>query len=123
MSGPLGLEWRGRQRPLARVALLFAVTAGGYWPIWLAQVVPSSRAGGPATRGRIAIAAATLVPGLNVLLEVLLALLLPRAVRRIAESRPGTPVPPTEAQTFLLLAAPFAPIALALVLHLPAWLV
>jgi YVTN family beta-propeller protein len=97
---------------------LFAITAGAYWPLWLAQVVPSPQHG---RRARLALAAAALVPGINVVLEILLALLLPRAVRRRAESRSGEPVTDAEAQTFLLLAAPFA--ALALALNLPAWLV
>jgi YVTN family beta-propeller protein len=121
MSGILALEWPGRRRPLSRVALLFAITAGAYWPIWLAQVLPS-RAGTPAARGRLVLAAAALIPGVNVLLEVGLALLLPRAVRRMSESG-DAPLTATESQTFLLLAAPFAAIALALALHLPAWLV
>ena len=121
-SGRPRLDRPRRRRPLARVALLFAVTAGAYWPLWLAQVMPLSRTGAPATRGRIAIGIVALVPGLNVLLEVLLALFLPRAVRRLGESR-GKPVSDTEVQTFLLLAAPAAAIALALALGLPAWLV
>jgi DNA-binding beta-propeller fold protein YncE len=121
-SGRPRLDRPQRRRPLARVALLFAVTAGVYWPLWLAQVMPLSRSGPPATRGRIAIGIAALVPGLNVLLEVLVALFLPRAVRRLGESR-GKPVADTEVQTFLLLAAPAVAIALALALGLPAWLV
>jgi len=123
MSASFGLAWRGRRRSLSRVFLLFAVTAGGYWPIWLAQVVPASADTRRATRGRLAIVAAALIPGVNVLLEVLLALFLPRAVRRLAESRPGQVATDTESQTFLLLAAPFAAIALTLALGLPAWLV
>jgi DNA-binding beta-propeller fold protein YncE len=118
-----GLEWPGRRRGLARVALLFAVTLGAYWPIWLAQVAPSSRGGTASRRGRVAIAAATLVPVLNVAFEVALALLLPRALRRLAERRPGAVPVATETQTFLLLAAPAVAIALALALGLPVWLV
>ena len=116
------LEWPGRRRAPARVALLFAITAGAYWPLWLAQVLPLSRSGAPERRGRILVALAALVPGVNLVLEVVVALLLPRAVRRLAESR-GARVTDTEAQTFLLLVAPFAAIAIALALDLPAWLV
>jgi streptogramin lyase len=122
MSGPPDLARRGRRRGLARVVGLFATTAGAYWPLWLAQVVPSSPQA-RTRRARIAILAAALVPGINVVFEIMLALLLPRAVRRAAESRSGDAATETEAQTFLLLAAPFAAIALALALHLPAWLV
>jgi hypothetical protein len=121
MSGPLGLAWRGRRRPLARVVALFAITAGGYWPVWLAQVVPSSQ--GRGRRARIAILAAALVPGINIVLEILIALLLPRAVRRGAESGSGEAATESDVQTFLLLAAPSAAIAIALALQLPAWLV
>jgi DNA-binding beta-propeller fold protein YncE len=123
MSGSFRLAWRGRRRSLGRVLLLFAVTAGAYWPIWLAQIIPSSADRQRTRRRRIAIVAAALVPGVNVLFEILLALLLPRAVRRLAENRTDRAAEETEAQTFLLLAAPFAAIALALALGLPAWLV
>src|SRR5438309_802268 len=44
MSATFGLAWHGRRRSLSRVLLLFAVTAGAYWPIWLAQVMPASAA-------------------------------------------------------------------------------
>jgi DNA-binding beta-propeller fold protein YncE len=123
MSGTFGLAWRGRRRSRARVLVLFAVTAGAYWPVWLAQVVPGSGDARPAARRRLAILAAALIPGINVVLEIALALLLPRAVRRLAESEPQPVATDSETQTFLLLAAPFAAIALALVLGLPAWLV
>jgi YVTN family beta-propeller protein len=86
-------------------------------------VGPSPREGGRARRGAFALAAAAVVPGLNVVLEVALALLLPRRLRRLAASRPGAPPVETEAQTFFLLAAPFAAIALAIALGLPFWLV
>jgi YVTN family beta-propeller protein len=115
MSSRPAIEWRGRRRGLVRVMLLFAVTAGGFWPIWLAQILPSRR--------RVAIAVAAVVPGLNVVVEVLLALLVPRAVRRLAEERPAATVPAAEVQAFLLLAAPSAAIALTLALGLPAWVV
>jgi streptogramin lyase len=116
------LEWPGRRRGLARLTLLFASTLGAYWPIWLAQVVPSARGGGRARRGRIAVTAAVLVPGLNLVFEVALALLLPRGLRRLAESRPGAAPAETETQTFLLLAAPAVAIAIALAFDLPVWL-
>jgi virginiamycin B lyase len=124
MSGTsrIRLDWPRRRRAPARVALLFAVTAGAYWPLWLAQVMPFSSTGPGERRGRIAVAIAAVLPGVNVLFEVLLALVLPRAVRRLAESR-GARVTDTEGQTFLLLAAPFAAIAISLALGLPAWLV
>jgi YVTN family beta-propeller protein len=117
------LEWPGRRRGLPRVALLFCVTLGAYWPIWLAQVVPSSGEGARARRGAVALAAAAVVPVLNVVLEVALALFLPRRLRRLAESRPGAPPAETEALTFLVLAAPFVAIALAIAIGLPFWLV
>src|SRR5919108_1677190 len=101
------LNWPGRRRSLMRVALLFAVTLGAYWPIWLAQVVPSAREDARGRRGAVALVVAALVPVVNVVLEVALALFLPRRLRRLAETRPGTPPTETEAQTFLLLAAPF----------------
>jgi YVTN family beta-propeller protein len=123
MTRNLALEWPGRRRGLARLALLFAVTLGTFWPIWLVQIVPSSRDGARARRGRIAVAVAAVVPGLNVVFEVALALLLPRGLRRFAESRPGASSTETEAQTFLLLAAPVAAIAIALAVDLPFWLV
>ncbi len=123
MSGPLGFRWHGRRRSIARVLVLFVVTAGVYWPVWLAQVLPTLRKGARTATGLLALAAALLVPGVNVLFEIALALLLPRALRRIAERDPGRPAVDAEVQTFLLLAAPFTAIALALALHLPAWLV
>lgn len=116
------LEWPGRTRPLARVALLFAVTVGAYWPIWLAQVLPSPRGEERARRGRVAVAAAALVPFVNLVWEIALALLVPRMVRRAAERRSGTAPADTEVQTFLLVAAPVAAIALTVVLDLPWWL-
>jgi streptogramin lyase len=122
-SQPRSPAWRGRERPPLRVALLFAITAGGYWPIWLAQVLPLAREGIRARRARIAVLVAALVPGLNIVLEVLLALLFPRTVRRLAAGRPDRPETDSELQAFLLLAAPAAAIALALALDLPAWLV
>jgi DNA-binding beta-propeller fold protein YncE len=114
------LEWPGRRRSPARVALLFAVTAGAYWPLWLAQVIPFSRSGAAERRGRAAIAIAALLPGVNAVLEIMLALFLPRAVRRLADRR-GVRAADTEVQTFLLLAAPFAAIAITLALGLPWW--
>lgn len=123
MSQGRGLEWPGRPRGLARVVLLFAVTLGSFWPIWLAQVLPASRTGERARSARVAIAIVALVPGLNLVFEVALALILPRSLRRFAESRPGTPPAESELQTFLLLAAPATAIALALAIHLPAWVV
>ena len=123
MSGSPGLAWRGRERSLGRVALLFAVTAGAYWPLWLAQIVPFSRGETPAVRPRIAIVVAALIPGVNLVLEVLLALLLPRTVRSAARRHAATAETDTEAQTFLLLAAPSAAIAIAIALGLPVWLV
>src|SRR3954447_25399284 len=123
MSRRFALEWPGRQRSLTRLALLFAITAGGFWPIWVAQVVPARDADVRATRGRVALIAAALVPGVNLVFEILLALLLPRAVRAMVERDPEAGPAETEAQTFLLLAAPAAAIALALAIGLPAWLV
>jgi YVTN family beta-propeller protein len=117
------LEWPGRRRGLRRVVALFVVTLGAYWPIWLAQVVPSPGEGARARRDAVALAAAAVVPVVNVVVEVALALLLPRRLRRLAESRPGAPPAETEAQTFLLLAAPFIAIALSIALGLPFWLV
>ena len=91
MSGSPGLAWRGRERSLARVAVLFAVTAGAYWPLWLAQIVPSPRGGAHGRRARIAIVVAALIPGVNLVLEVLLALLLPRTVRSTARRHSARP--------------------------------
>jgi DNA-binding beta-propeller fold protein YncE len=123
MSGTFGLAWRGRRRSLSRLVVLFAVTAGGYWPVWLAQMVPGSTDARRAARRRFAIVAAALIPGVNVVFEVALALLFPRAIRRLAESEQRPAGTDTESQTFLLLAAPFVAIALALAFGLPAWLV
>jgi hypothetical protein len=123
MTQDRALEWPGRRRGLGRVALLFTITLGAYWPIWLAQIAPTGRAGSPARRGRIAVVAAALVPVLNVVFEVALAVLLPRGLRRLAEARSDPAPTETEAQTFLLLAAPAAAIAVTLALNLPVWVV
>jgi YVTN family beta-propeller protein len=120
MSTRPGVEWPGRRRGLGRVAALFAVTAGGYWPIWLVQIVPFTRMGSSARRGRMAAAAGALLPVVNIAFEVVLALLLPRAVRRLGEERGAQP-PNTETQTFLLLAAPAAALALTFGLGIPFW--
>ncbi len=116
------VEWHGRRRSLARAAALFGVTLGGYWPVWLVQVAPVAGEGRRARRGRIAITAATLVPVVNVIFEVLLALFLPRGIRRLGESRGDATALNTETQTFLLLAAPAGAIALTVALGLPFWL-
>src|SRR4051812_39499272 len=105
-----------RHRSLGRVAALFAITLGAYWPLWLVQAAPLQRAGAAGRRGRIAIAAAALIPVLNIAFEVVLALFLPRTIRRMGETAN------TETQAFLLLAAPTAAIALTLALSLPFWL-
>jgi hypothetical protein len=117
-----GFDWPGRRRSLARVLVLFVLTAGGYWPLWLAQVAPFSGSGAAAKRGRVALALAALAPGANVVLEVVLALFLPRSLRRAAERR-GAPVTDTEVQAVLLLAAPAAAIAIAIAVGLPWWVV
>jgi YVTN family beta-propeller protein len=104
------------RRSLGRVAALFAITLGAYWPLWLVQAAPLPRAGAAGRRGRIAIAAAALVPVLNIAFEVVLALFLPRTIRRLGETEN------TETQAFLLLAAPVAAVALTLALGLPFWI-
>jgi DNA-binding beta-propeller fold protein YncE len=101
---------------------LFVITAGGYWPLWLAQAGPPLGSSAGARRGRVALAVATLVPGANVVLEVMLALLLPRSVRRVAERR-GVPATDTELQAVLLLAAPAAAIVISIAIGLPWWVV
>lgn len=121
MTHDRSLVWPGRRRALARTALLFGVTLGAYWPIWLAQVVPSPGDGARARRGRAAVLAAALVPVVNVVFELALALLLPRSNRRLAERRGGAAPADTEVQTFLLVAAPAAAIVLVLLLGLPVW--
>jgi len=112
--------WPGARRTGARALVLMLVTLGAYWPLWVAQVLPPLRGWPPSRAGRIGLLALLVIPGVNVAVAVLLALHLPRALRRAAE-RAGRPGIATEAQTFLLLAAPSAAVALALALGMPWW--
>jgi YVTN family beta-propeller protein len=125
LTGRIRVGWRGERRGLGRAALLFVITLGGYWIVWVTRVYAGLRSRSPApTRlGPLAVAVLGLLPLVNVAFEAFLALDLPRAVRRARASEPGGPSVETEPLTVLLLAAPFGAIAVAIAIGLSPLLI
>jgi YVTN family beta-propeller protein len=114
------ITWRGERRGTRRAALLFVMTLGAYWIVWVTRVYAGLRSRSPAsTRVTPRMAALLLLlPFVNVAFEACLALDLPRAVRRARAPGTSRPSVETEPLTVLLLAAPFAAIALAIAIGL-----
>jgi YVTN family beta-propeller protein len=114
------LAWRGERRNPRRAAVLFLVTLGGYWVVWVTRVYAGlrSRTPSPSRLSPTAAAVLLVVPLVNIAFEGFLALDLPRAVRRAREQHAIPRAVETEPLTILLLAAPFGAIALAIALGL-----
>lgn len=110
---------RGPTRSPRATVLLWVLSLGLYWPLWLWRAYRALGRGGQAAAqvspGRAA--ALALVPGLNLLGTAYLAVDLPRAVRRVHTGSAGE-APDTEPLTILLVVPIAAGVGLALALGL-----
>jgi YVTN family beta-propeller protein len=120
LTDRIHLAWRGERRGTGRAALLFVITLGAYWIVWVTRVYAGLRSRSPAPTRLTPPTAAVLLllPLVNVAFEAFLALDLPRAVRRARAPGASGPSVETEPLTVLLLAAPFGAIALAIAIGL-----
>jgi YVTN family beta-propeller protein len=125
MTARTRLSWPGQRRSAIRVALLFLITAGAYWPIWVTRAYGwlRVRAAGATRIAPAAVAVLLLLPFVNVLFAVVLALDLARAMRRAGAMHDVRPAIESEPFALLLLAAPFAAIGIAVALGLSPLLV
>src|SRR6185503_11978673 len=101
LTSPESTSARDGGRGPVQIAVLFLLTLGAYWRVWLGHtyVALGRRAPRPTPFGPVPLVALELVPGVNLLWPAFLAVDLPRAIRRLGA---GT-APDTEVLSILVL--------------------
>jgi streptogramin lyase len=122
MEEPTATQAPAGRRPLTLTAVLFCITLGAYFVIWLHRVYTELRRAGPTTVPPLAAAGLLLVPGLNVLWLLFVAVDFPRVLRRLAALAPHGEEVETEVLSALFLLPAFAGVGVALASDLPLWL-